>query len=190
MPHPSSSSAPVTVRELRWTDFDPLRETYYLLYEEREAFPDLGIALFAERPSYEDEVKWFAGLYQRVLAGDAIVRVAEVDGTVVGNCTVSREGPTRTSEVGHIGVLGILVHRDHRGRGVGDALMRATIAACRGTFEILYLTVFVANPRARALYERHGFVAKGRFPALVRRRGRYLDEDEMVLDLRPPAGKD
>ncbi len=186
----SPAPAPVTVRELRWTDFDPLREMYYLLYEERETFPEIGIGLFSERPSYADEVKWFAGLYQRVLAGDAVARVAEIDGVVVGNCVVSREGPGRTFEVGHLGVLGILVHRDFRGRGAGDALLSATIAACRGTFGLVLLTVFVANRRARALYERHGFVVSGRIPGAVLRRGRYLDEDEMVLDLRPSAGKD
>jgi ribosomal protein S18 acetylase RimI-like enzyme len=187
---PSSTPGPVTVRELRWSDFDPLREMYYLLYEERETFPDIGIHLFEERPSYEDEVGWFSGFYSRVLRGDTIARVAEVDGVVVGNCVVLREGPTRTSEIGHVGVLGILVHRDFRGRGVGEALMSATIAACRGTFEIVRLSVNVTNPRAQALYERHGFRLIGRVPAAVRRRGRYLDTNEMVLDLRPSAGKD
>jgi RimJ/RimL family protein N-acetyltransferase len=180
----SSPRTPVTIRELRWTDFDPLREMYLLLYEERETFPDIGIHLFEERPSYADEVKWFSALYQRVLSGDAIVRVAEVDGAVVGNCVVGREGPSPTSEVGHLGVLGILVHRDHRGRGVGDALLRATLAACRGTFDLVYLNVLTVNPRARALYERHGFVLIGVFPAAFRRRGRYLDDQTMVLDLR------
>jgi RimJ/RimL family protein N-acetyltransferase len=187
---PTAPRASVTVRELRWSDFDPIREIYYLLYEERETFPDIGITLFEQRPTLADEVNWFAGFYQKVLGGDVVDRVAEVDGVVVGNCAVSRKGPSRTSESGHIGVLGILVHRDFRGRGVGDALMTATLAACRGIFELIQLQVFVVNPRARALYERHGFVETGRVPAAARRRGRYLDDFEMVLDLRPSAGKD
>jgi RimJ/RimL family protein N-acetyltransferase len=184
-PRPS----PVTVRELRWTDFDPLRETYYLLYEERGTDPNIGITLFETRPSYEDEVRWFAGLYERATRGDAIVRVAELDDVVVGNCVVGREGPSRASELGHVGVLGILVHRDFRGRGVGQSLMSAAIEACRGTFDLVRLSVFATNPRARALYERHGFVAIGRVPGAVRRAGRYLDEDLMVLDLRTRGEK-
>jgi ribosomal protein S18 acetylase RimI-like enzyme len=186
---PTSSSAPVTVRELRWSDFDPIRETYLLLYEERETFPDIGIHLFETRPSYADEVGWFADLYRRVIKGDAVVRVAELDGVVVGNCMVGRKGPSATSEIGHVGVLGILVHRDFRGRGAGDALMSATLAACRGVFELVELSVNVTNPRARALYERHGFVPFGRFPGSTKRRGRYVDADLMVLDLRPSAAK-
>ncbi len=187
---PPAPRGPVTVRELRWTDFDPLREMYYLLYEERETFPDIGIHLFAERPSYADEVKWFAGLYERVLHGDAVARVAEIDGAVVGNCVVGRVGASRTAENGHLGVLGIMVHRDYRGRGAGDAMLRAAIEGSRGTFELVQLTVSRLNPRARALYERHGFVRTGHVPAHVKRGGRYIDADEMVLDLRPPAPKD
>ncbi len=176
--------ADIEVRELRWTDFDPLREMYYLLYEERVSNPDIGIALFAERPGYEDEAKWFADLYRRALRGDAIVRVGELDHRVVGNCVVGRHGPSASSELGHVGTLGILVHRDARGQGVGEALLRATIEACRGTFEIVRLSVLVPNSRARRLYERHGFVGIGRVPGAVRRGDRRIDEDLMALDLR------
>jgi ribosomal protein S18 acetylase RimI-like enzyme len=177
----------VVTRELRWTDFDPLREMYYLLYEERETNPLIGIHLFAERPSYADEVGWFSGLYQRVLSGDTVVRVAEFDGQVAGSCVVGRDGPTPTSEIGHTGTLGILVHRDFRGRGVGRALMRSALDGCRGKFDYVQLSVNVENPRARRLYEEFGFAAFGRRPAAVRRGTRYLDVDLMQLDLRGAA---
>ncbi len=183
----ATSRPAVVVRELRWTDFDPLRETYYLLYEERETNPVLGIHLFAERPSLADEVRWFAGLYERVLRGDAVVRVAEVDGRVVGNCVVGRIGATATAENGHLGLLGILVHRDFRGRGVGRALLRSTLEGCRGVFELVHLSVWVENPRARRLYEEFGFVPIGRVPAGNRRGNRYHDDDLMILDLRNGA---
>jgi RimJ/RimL family protein N-acetyltransferase len=184
------STAAVAVRELRWTDFDPLREMYYLLYDERETNPLIGIHLFAERPNYADEVRWFSALYQRVLSGDAVVRVAEIDGQVVGSCVVGRDGPTATSEIGHTGTLGILVHRDFRGRGAGRELMRATLEGCRGRFEFVQLSVNVENPRARKLYEEFGFTAFGRRPAATRRGTRYLDVDLLQLDLRAAARKD
>jgi ribosomal protein S18 acetylase RimI-like enzyme len=185
-----SGSGRVTTRELRWTDFDPLREMYYLLYDERDTNPLIGIHLFAERPSYADEVGWFSGLYQRVLRGDTVVRVAELEGQVVGSCVVNRDGPTPSSETGHTGTLGIMVHRDFRGRGAGRALMRAALDDCRGKFEFVQLSVNVENPRARKLYEEFGFVAFGRRPAAGRRGERYLDSDLLQLDLRPTAKKD
>lgn len=179
----------VVTRELRWTDFDPLREMYYLLYDERDTNPLIGIHLFAERPGYADEVRWFSGLYLRALSGDAVVRVAELDGQVVGSCVVGRDGPTPTAEIGHTGTLGILVHRDFRGRGAGRALMLAALEGCHGKFEFVQLSVNVENPRARKLYEELGFIAFGRRPAATRRGERYLDPDPMQLDLRPAAKK-
>ncbi len=179
--------SPVVARELRWTDFDPLREMYYLLYDERESNPVLGIHLFAEQPTLADEVRWFAGLYERVLRRDAVARVAEVDGRVVGNCVVGRIGASATAENGHLGLLGILVHRDYRGRGVGRALLRSTLEGCRGVFELVHLSVWVENPRARRLYEEFGFVPIGRFPAANRRGRQYHDDDLMILDLRDGA---
>jgi len=55
---------------------------------------------------------------------------------------------------------GIFVAPDARGRGVGTALLGAIIdqARTRG-FKEVRLDVIDTNPRARALYERRGFVA-------------------------------
>jgi RimJ/RimL family protein N-acetyltransferase len=179
-------SADPVVRELRWSDFDGLREAYYLLYEERLVHPEIGITLFGTQPSHADEVAWFSDLYRRVESGAAVVVVAEQDGRVIGNCTVGRVGPTDDFEGGHVGVLGILVHRDHRSRGVGSALLARALEQCRGRFELVRLTVFSVNVRAHRLYERFGFVDVGTLPAAVRRGDRYFDEQLMVLDLREP----
>lgn len=174
------------IREVAWGDFQGLVDTYWLLYEERETNPEIGITLFGSRPSHADEAQWFARTFERVLSGASVMRVAEVDRHVVGNCLVNRVGATADSEEAHVGDLGILVHRDFRGRGIGSALMRATLAACRGRFDVVRLSVFSANAGARRLYERLGFVPYGHLPGAVRRGGRYLDVDLMRLDLRPP----
>jgi ribosomal protein S18 acetylase RimI-like enzyme len=184
---PTAPKGRVETRELRWTDFEPIRDIFYLVFEERETNPEIGLTLFAERPSLEDEVAWFAGHFRRVSSGETISVVGEHDGVVVGHVAVNRVGPTATSESAHIGELGILVHRDHRGCGVGDALMREVIRQSRGRFDLLRLSVFSVNTRARRLYERHGFVYIGTRPAHVKRRETYFDEDLMVLDLRPQA---
>ncbi len=56
---------------------------------------------------------------------------------------------------------GIFVAADARGQGVGSTLLKAIIteAGRRGYSEVR-LDVIDSNPRARALYERLGFVAK------------------------------
>ncbi|MGI0131121.1 MAG: GNAT family N-acetyltransferase [Thermoplasmata archaeon] len=180
-----SKAAPndIVVRELRWSDYPSLREMYYLLYEEREAFPEVGITLFEARPTDDDEVAWFQGLYRRALSGESIVAVAERDGLIVGHCTVSSVGRTTSAENAHVGELGILVHRDHRASGVGRALLERTLSQCRRKFEIVRLTVFSVNARARRLYEEFGFAYVGTVPRAIRRGVRYFDEDLMYLEL-------
>ncbi len=188
MTAPTSAGPPdVLVRELRWSDFDDVREAYWLLYEEREVRPDVGITLFRNRPSYADEVAWFADLFRRAASGEAIVTIGERAGHAVGHCTVRRVGPTPDSESAHVGELGILVHRDHRGRGVGRAILERALAECAGTFEIVRLSVFATNVRARTLYEALGFVRAGTIPRAVRRGTTYYDEELMVRRLEPPV---
>ena len=177
----------VRARELRWGDFEDLTEAYYLLYEERETNPDIGIHLFERRPTLADEVSWFASLYRRVLLGDAIVAVGERDGRAVGNCVIGRVGPTADSEQAHQGVLGILVHRDHRGQGVGRAMLARALNEARGKFEVVQLGVLTVNSRARRLYEEFGFRTVGHMPKFMRRAGRYYDDETMVLDLTAAA---
>lgn len=56
---------------------------------------------------------------------------------------------------------GIFVAADRRGEGIGGALLEAIIKeAQRRDMREIWLDVVDTNPRARALYERAGFVAK------------------------------
>jgi RimJ/RimL family protein N-acetyltransferase len=178
-------------RELRWTDFDALVEMYFHLYDERDRGEPIGIHLFHQRPSAVDEIDWFAGLYRRTLAGDCITSVAEEEGRPVGSCTIAPDGGRLDSELGHVGVLGVLVDHRYRGRGAGRAMMIRSLEAARTRFETVRLSVFADNERAKSLYRHLGFVLYGTLPRGVRRGERYFDQEFMFLDLRgwsaPPA---
>lgn len=128
-------------------------------------------------------MSWFSNLYRRGLTGDAITSIAELDHRAVGNCTVGRVAARADAENGHIGELGILVRREHRGRGIGRALMHNALARSRGAFEIVRLSVFANNVRAKKLYTEFGFREIGRLPRAIRRGDTYIDEDLMVLEL-------
>jgi ribosomal protein S18 acetylase RimI-like enzyme len=59
--------------------------------------------------------------------------------------------------------LGMAVAREHRGRGVGSALLAGCIEQARALgWRALSLSVEDGNAAARALYEHHGFVVVGR----------------------------
>jgi RimJ/RimL family protein N-acetyltransferase len=178
------------VRELRWSDFDGLLESYWHLYDERAAGEPIGITLPKDRPTLAEEVTWFATLMRHVIEGSHIVVIADVDGQPIGSCTISSAAPQPEHELGHVGVLGIMVDHRHRGQGAGTAMMLRALERARGQFETVRLAVFADNTRARALYRRMGFVPYGRLPRGIRRGGQYIDEEFMYLDLRgwmPPA---
>ena len=185
---PGPGSPSLLLRSVRWTDFDDLRETYYHLYEERDRGEPIGITLFRERPSLADEIDWFSRQYARVLRGDDVWSVAERNGHAGGNCHIGRVGPSSSSEQAHIGVLGILVNADHRGTGVGTALLRHALAEAGGRFEVVRLSVFSINQGAKRLYARFGFVDSGHGPRAIKRGNAYFDEDEMGLLLDAPSG--
>ncbi|MHC5705702.1 GNAT family N-acetyltransferase [Streptomyces tirandamycinicus] len=64
----------------------------------------------------------------------------------------------RTPDAGELVMDGIAVDAAHRGKGIGSLLLRevAAVAAENGCHRVR-LDVIDVNPRARALYERHGF---------------------------------
>jgi ribosomal protein S18 acetylase RimI-like enzyme len=86
--------------------------------------------------------------------------VAVDDGRVVGWCDVN---PKTHTTLRHSGVLGMGVAASHRGRGIGAALLRATLdAATANGIGRVELVVRADNAAAIALYERHGFELEGR----------------------------
>lgn len=170
------------VRDLKRSDFGDIVEYYYRFYDEVKEKPSLGIALYHKKPSLSEERKWFAELCKSVGAGSDVVTVAEVDSHVVGLCEVRCIGRPQ-SEVSHRGDLGIMVSREHRGKGVGTALLRETLRKCAGSFEVIELSVFETNEVAVSLYEKFGFRAYGRRPKSVKRGQRYFDEILMRLEL-------
>jgi L-amino acid N-acyltransferase YncA len=177
----------MTVRELRWDDFQAITEWYWAMYDEVLEDPDLGISFFAKRPTLGEEAEWFARLFRQVQEGKSVVAVGEEAGRAVGLCVVGPKGPTLESA--HIGVLGITIAKGWRGKGIGRALMVRVLADCRGKYEIVELGLFATNTRARALYESLGFRAWGVQPKGCRRGERYIDHVSMQLELgaAPPG---
>lgn len=159
-------------------------ETYFALYDEVQTNPEVGISLFPQKPSFADEIEWFASLFRAVHEGAAVAVIAEEEGRAVGHCAVR---PNSGPESRHVGVLGLLVDQKWRAKGIGRALMIEALAQSRGKFEMVELSVFATNAHARRLYESLGFRHWGMLPNGLRRNGRFIDHEYMVLPLSPPA---
>ena len=104
--------------------------------------------------------------------------VAEIDGQIVGLAGLHRFDGRRA----HAAFLGMGVHDDFAGRGIGKALLAALIDAADNWLNIkrIELTVFTDNTPAIRLYEKFGFETEGVLKANAFKDGRYADAFAMA----------
>lgn len=116
--------------------------------------------------------------------GDMIV-VAERSGAIVGLAGLHRGKGRRH----HAAVLGISVDDNHRGAGIGKALLTALIDAADKWLGIsrIELTVFTDNDAALALYRKAGFEMEGTHKAYALRDGKLADVFAMARVRAPVA---
>ena len=102
---------------------------------------------------------------------------------LIGAIGCERDLRLKVRHIGHI--VGMMVHADARGRGVGRALLDACIAQVRRAsgLELLTLSVTSSNVSAIGLYEAAGFRRYGRLASAIKLGDRYLDKDLMALPL-------
>ena len=86
--------------------------------------------------------------------------VAEIEGSVVGSISLSRPKIARRA---HSAGIGMAVHPDYWGRGVGSALMEAVLDLADKWLNLrrVELDVNVDNPAGIGLYEKFGFEIEG-----------------------------
>ena len=107
------------------------------------------------------------------------------EGALVGVVSFEREGATR-EKLRHKGLLfRMYVAREASGRGVGKLLIHEVIERARklGDIEQINLTVVATNERAGGLYRSFGFETFSRERRAIKYRGKYFDEETMVLFL-------
>lgn len=105
--------------------------------------------------------------------------LADLDGRVIGDIGLT---PAANPRRRHAASIGMGVHDDFSGRGVGSALMAAALDIADNWLDLsrIELTVFADNDSALRLYERKGFVREGLFRDFAFRDGRYVDAYSMA----------
>ncbi len=104
-------------------------------------------------------------------------------GRLTGAIGLERDLRAKVRHVGH--VIGMMVHPDAQGRGIGGAMLEALIREAReaARLELLTLTVTDGNAAAMLLYERAGFVRFGLLPRALKLGDTYHDKVHMVKSL-------
>ena len=172
---PAEPALAITIRRASADD----AEAFAACFREEDAY---SATLQVPYPSLDFWRKRLADLPD----GDYLL-VAEVDGRVVGHAGIHRAGtsPRRA----HATVMGLTVHREWQGRGVGSALMQALTDLADKWLPVLRieLVVFTDNERAIALYRRFGFEIEGTHSGYALRDGRYVDTHTMARVRRKPG---
>lgn len=101
--------------------------------------------------------------------------VGIIDGRIVGMVSVDTF-PNRPRRR-HAGAIGISVHADWQGKGLGKELMRAIVDLADNWLNLtrLELEVYADNEAAIRLYEGFGFEVEGRLRQHALRDGQFVD---------------
>jgi putative acetyltransferase len=104
--------------------------------------------------------------------------VALLDGRLVGSADVT----AHTGRRSHVGGIGLCVHDDFHGRGIGAGLLAALADLADNWLNLrrLELTVYVDNEPAVRLYKKFGFTIEGTRRADAFRDGAFVDSFAMA----------
>ncbi|HDR8856155.1 TPA: N-acetyltransferase [Burkholderia territorii] len=141
-------------------------------------------ALYDYRPRLpEAMVTWFA---TKRANGFPVVGAVDESGTLVGFASwgTFRAFPAFKYTVEH----SVYVHRDHRGRGLGELLLRELIRRAREAgVHVLVGCIDATNGGSVALHTRLGFVHSGTITEAGFKFGRWLDAAFYQLTLDTPS---
>ncbi len=175
--HPTARSQGIRVTTLTPADVAAYRA---LMLEAYEQAPEAFTTTAAEREA--EPLSWWI---KRIGSADGLATAfgAWHDERLVGTVALEYSAKPRTRHAAL--VLGMYVKSQARGKGVGQALLRAAIAAAsaRTGMSCLNLTLTEGNAPALRLYGSLGFVAWGTQPQALRTPSGMKGKVHMSLDL-------
>jgi diaminopimelate decarboxylase len=181
-PPPEATGAPdgVEIRPARASDARSFLAFWQAILGEEERL--------ARSDPVRDNARAYARRFRRSWSSEESHIVALDGNRVVGNVVVSRDPHPVTH---HVASLAIAVAADHRGRGIGGALLAEAHRWARwaGVRKLL-LSVYPRNAAAIALYRKFGFIEEGRLSRQSRNAGRYEDEILMAAWIDPEPSLD
>jgi phosphinothricin acetyltransferase len=138
------------IRTARIEDASAIARIYNQGIEDRVAT----LETFLRSP--EERAEWLAARDAR----HPVIVAVDGGGTVLGWASLNAFNPRPAYD--HVADFSVYVGREHRGRGIGDALLGALEERARTLgYHKLVLAAFPTNAPGMRLYERHGFATVG-----------------------------
>lgn len=141
----------------------------------------LSVYEYVPRPP-ESMVTWFAA---KAAKGYPVIGVENETGTLMGFATYGmfRDRPGYKYTVEH----SVYIHHEHRGKGLGRALMERLIESAREQdYHVMVGAIDASNAVSIALHEQLGFVHAGTIRESAYKFGRWLDLVFYQLTLQTP----
>lgn len=128
-----------------------------------------------EQQGFEDEKEFLDGLLAKISKKRAVVLLVFANNKLIANSQVDMKDKTER----HIGVFGISVAKECRGKGVGKLLMEQVLSEAKNNIlglKLVVLSVYGNNSLAHDMYKKFGFKEYGRLPEGIFRKDAYEDE--------------
>lgn len=132
------------------------------------------ITFQGEEITFEGEKEYSDGFLKKIEEKKAIKLLVIHNSKIVGISDINMG--ERTAK--HIGIFGITVAKEVRGKGVGRILMELTLKEAIKeipTLKIVTLEVFAKNSIAKRIYEAFGFIKYGNLPNGITRNNAFED---------------
>jgi RimJ/RimL family protein N-acetyltransferase len=132
--------------------------------------------VYAPTETFIRNVEWMRNFIQEHVEEkkDALAVVAEINNRIVGTSDLIKG---RYDSNRHVAELGMNILKDHREKGIGNALMMYILNwAENNKIEKITLNVFSTNIRAINLYEKYGFKTQGIKKKQYKILGNHIDE--------------
>lgn len=175
----SKKGKEITLRYPLSTDVGILLDFAHHLIDE-DAYIKISGVTSRNDLTHENEEKYVLDLLKEISEKQGIHALAFHEDRLIGNAGITK-GSVRKE---HVGLLGISIHRDFRGEGIGREMMTYLLGEAKKIgLTIIELKVYGPNSQAIHLYKKLGFEEVGRLPDSIRYRDTFLDEVWMAKKL-------
>jgi len=128
----------------------------------------------------KQEEKWLKEKLEKIAKREDVMIFVFVDGKLAGNVNAESHGGNSA----HVGEIGISLREKYTGLGIGSRLLKAIEPESRRVgFEVLRISCYKGNKRARHVYGNLKFKEIGIIPKARKRNGKYDDEVIMHKDI-------
>lgn len=159
----------LVIRHVRRDDVERLMDFINMISKEQTF-----ILFQGEQMNLEEESRYVEGFIQKVNHNQAVKLLVFHNDEFIGLADVILKEKAES----HIGVFGIMLKKEWRGKGIGSFLMKKTLEEAEKNIpalRIIILGVFSNNPVAKSMYEKRGFIEYGLLPKGLQHKGVLVD---------------